>query len=196
MTLILRTERLNLRPFEERDIQPFWQYRSDPEVARYQGWVMPYTLEMAKDFYQQMSQAKPGTPPGAWYQLAIEPIETGQIAGDVAFYLLERDPRQAEIGFSLARPYQGKGYASEALRCLLDYLFFELDLHRVQANCDVENLPSVRLMERAGMRREGQFIENLWFKGRWSSEYWYAILKQEWLQLRQGDKNPEKPPNN
>jgi RimJ/RimL family protein N-acetyltransferase len=64
--------------------------------------------------------------------------------------------------------------------CLLGYLFGELHLHRVSAICDAENLASARLLERVGMRREGHFIENIWFKGAWGSEYSYAILQSEW----------------
>jgi RimJ/RimL family protein N-acetyltransferase len=189
MTLILHTERLILRPFQEDDLTTFLDYRSDPEIARYQGWEMPYTLEKAQAFLAEMQAAQPGKPPGQWYALAIEPLEIGKIAGDVQFYLLQRDPRQAEIGCTLARTYQGKGYASEATRRLLDYLFFELDLHRVQANCDPENYAAVQAMESVGMRREGHFIENLWFRGDWTGEYWYAILQREWMEIRQRRSN-------
>jgi RimJ/RimL family protein N-acetyltransferase len=64
----------------------------------------------------------------------------------------------------------------------LEYAFCELGLHRVYAITDQENTPSVALLERLGMRREGAFVENAWFKGRWSSEYLYAVLRDEWLQ--------------
>jgi RimJ/RimL family protein N-acetyltransferase len=63
---------------------------------------------------------------------------------------------------------------------LLDYLFNELNLHRVIAECDVENIASYRLLERLGFRREAHLIENIWFKGAWGSEFHYAILEREW----------------
>lgn len=94
----------------------------------------------------------------------------------------EADGRQAEIGFTFSRAYQGRGLASEAVARLLDYAFGELGLHRVYAITDQENVRSVALLERLGMRREGEFVENAWFKGRWSSEYLYATLRDEWLQ--------------
>lgn len=182
MKLTLATERLVLRPFHEGDTGAFSDYRSDPEVARYQGWDIPYSLSQAGEFVRQVNETQLSTL-GQWHQLAIEPKSVGCIVGDCAFYLLANDPQQAEIGFTIARPYQRQGYASEAVRRLLDYLFEDLNLHRVRANCDAENLASARLMEKVGMRREAHFIENIWFKGRWASEYWYAILKQEWEQL-------------
>jgi RimJ/RimL family protein N-acetyltransferase len=71
---------------------------------------------------------------------------------------------------------------TEAARRLLDYLFETFGLHRVSAICDVENTASARVLERLGMRREGHFVESVWFKGRWGSEYGYALLRREWEQ--------------
>ena len=97
--------------------------------------------------------------PGEWYQVAIERKEDGALLGDCAFSVLAEDNHQAEIGFTLARQYQGKGYATEAVGRLLEHLFDDLGLHRVRAVCDVEIQPSARLMERLGMRREGWMLE-------------------------------------
>lgn len=176
---ILEAPRLILRPFEDQDAGPFSEYRSDPEVARYQGWEVPYTLQQATDFVAA-EKVKGAPVPGQWRQLAIVLKATHTMIGDCGFYCLENDPQQAEIGFTLARPYQGQGYAHEAVARLLDYLFGELGLHRVRANCDPENGASAWLLERVGMRHEGRFVESLWFKGRWAGEDWYAILRREW----------------
>ena len=182
MPFRLHTPRLILRPFEERDIPSFTAYRSDPDVARYQGWEAPFPPEEAAQFVAEMTHAQPGTP-GAWYQAAIELQADGQMIGDCAF-CVSTDGRQAEIGYTLARRSQGQGYASEALTRLLDYLFSDLNLHRVHANIDPKNLPSARLLERLGLRKEGLFVESLWFKGGWADEEWFAILQQEWLKRR------------
>jgi RimJ/RimL family protein N-acetyltransferase len=176
----LETNRLIIRPFEERDCEPFAAYRGDPLVAEYQGWQMPYTLDLAVAFVAEMKASEPAIP-GEWYQLAFELKEGGAMIGDCAFQCSMDDPRQALIGFSLARPYQRQGYALEGVSRLLDYLYRDLNLHRVQAECDVENLSSAKLLERLGMRREAHFVDSLWFKGRWASEYWYGLLQREWL---------------
>ncbi len=183
MPLPLYTPRLILRSFAESDIQGFAAYRSDPEVARYQGWEAPFSLEKASRFVREMISRTPGDP-GQWYQVAIELKSSGELIGDCVFQRLVEDPRQGEIGFTLARRFQGQGYASEAVSRLLDYLFGELGLHRVRANCDPENITSIRLMERLGMRHEGRFVESLWSKGRWVDEDWYAILEREWRKGR------------
>lgn len=179
MPFRLETPRLVLRSFEERDIQPFSLYRSDPEVAKYQGWETPFTLEQAAQFVAEMKSRTLGDG-SQWHQLAIELKSTGELIGDCAFYRLGENLAQAEIGYTLARPFQGQGYASEAVARLLAYLFEALGLHRVRANTDPDNLASIRLLNRLGMRFEGRFIESLWLKGTWVSEDWYAVLRSEW----------------
>jgi aminoglycoside 6'-N-acetyltransferase len=180
----METQRLVLRAFEDRDIQPFAGYRSDPEVARYQGWEAPYSLAQAAQFVEEMKARTPGEP-GQWYQVAVQQKAGGDLIGDCAFQRLAEDPRQAEVGFTLARSFQGQGYASEVMTALLDYLFGELRLHRVRANCDPQNRASIRLLERVGMRHEGCFKASLWYKGGWADEDWYAILEEEWRLRKQ-----------
>jgi aminoglycoside 6'-N-acetyltransferase len=175
----LETERLILRSFRAADADTFAAYRSDPLVAQYQGWEAPYALDTARLFCAEMSRQPVGIP-GEWCQRALELKAGGEMIGDVAFCVLKEDDRQAEIGFTLSRRYQGQGYATEALRRLLAYLFDELQLHRVRANCDPQNTASSRLLERLGLRLEGHMRQSLWFKGRWADEYWYAILREEW----------------
>jgi len=177
--LLLKTPRLFLRPFQETDLGAFAAYRSDPDVARYQSWTPPFTLDQAAAFLKEMERARPGTP-GTWYQLAVERQSQPGMIGDCAFQVFAHDERQAQIGFTFSRSYQKQGYATEAGTRLLDYLFGELHLHRVTATCDVENEASFRLLERIGMRREAHLVENIWFKGAWGSEYSYALLCREW----------------
>ena len=181
--MILETQRLKLRPFQKSDLESFVAYRSDPEVVRYQGWDAPYPVENAVAFIEEMAQSSPGID-GNWYQFAVELQETGVMIGDCAFHTLADDNRQAEIGFTFARSHQGVGYATEAVNRLLTYLFEDLELHRVTAVCDVENIASAHLLERVGMRREAHFVDNIWFKGAWGSEYVYALLQYEWLTFK------------
>lgn len=177
----LETPRLILRTFQDSDLEPFQHYRSDPDVARYQGWDTPFPREKALEFVAWAKNAKPGTP-GEWYQAAIERKDSGEMIGDCTFYLLP-DGKQAEMGITLAKAHWGRGFAKETLERLLEYLLDQLKLHRVRANTDVENHSSWHLMVKLGMRLEGTFVQNLWFKGRWSSEYGYAILQEEWRKL-------------
>jgi RimJ/RimL family protein N-acetyltransferase len=180
----IESERLRIRRFKDSDLASFMAYRNDPEVARYQSWDSCDEQE-AGAFIREMESAPAGVP-GEWFQFAIEPKETAVLIGDCALRVDAHEPYRAEIGFTLARVHQGKGFASEAVSVLLDYAFDTLGLHRVVAIADCRNAPSVALLERVGMRREGHFLENVWFKGGWADEYLYAVLKDEWLRERQG----------
>jgi RimJ/RimL family protein N-acetyltransferase len=174
----LETARLRLRRFAHDDLATLRAYRNDPDIARYQSWS-DFSEQEAQDFIAAQTVLRPGVP-GQWFQFAIMLKTTGALVGDCALKLDEHEPRQAEIGFTLAREHQGQGYASEAVSRLLDYVFGVLGVHRVIAITDCENDASVALLERVGMRREGHFIQNVWFKGKWGDEYQYAILDAEW----------------
>jgi aminoglycoside 6'-N-acetyltransferase len=127
---------------------------------------------------------------GAWLQLAVERKDTTEMIGDLGCYIKRDDARQAMIGFTIARAYWRKGYAAEAVRRLLEYLFDDLDLHRVVADCDVENAASWHTLERLGFRREAHYVESLFFKGEYTSEYHYGLLHREWKdQHTAGDAN-------
>ena len=119
----LETERLAIRRFADSDLEPFLAYRNDPEVARYQSWDS-CTGREATAMIEELKSEQPGTP-GEWFQFAIELKETGALVGDCALKV-EEDGRQAEVGFTLSREHQGKGYASEAVSRLLDYAFGQL----------------------------------------------------------------------
>jgi RimJ/RimL family protein N-acetyltransferase len=179
MPFPLETNRLLLRHFCDADLDEFLAYRSDPQVAQYQGWDVPYELGAGQTFIDGMKNALPGTP-GKWFQVAVVLKNLKRLLGDCAFHVMEKDKRQAYIGITLARSYWGKGYGEETCRRLLDYLFYELNLHRVVAECDVENIASFTLLKRLGFRREAHLIENIWFKGAWGSEFHYAMLDREW----------------
>ena len=175
----LDSERLILRRFNDADLAPFLAYLNDPLVARYQSWES-YTEQAARAAIASQQGLDPGTP-NKWFTFALELKETGALVGHVALSVREETRQQAEIGFTLARSFHGKGLGFEAARRVLDYAFDELKLHRVVAITDCENASSVALLERLGMRREGHFIQNIWFKGKWGDEYQYAILRDEWL---------------
>lgn len=117
---------------------------------------------------------------GDYLQPAIRG-EDGAFLGTMYFELHSVDPdRTAEIGWILAPHGQGRGYATEAARLLLDLAFDELGLHRVYAELDPRNDGSVRICERLGMRHEGRFVEHMWLKGEWTDTGHYAILEREW----------------
>jgi RimJ/RimL family protein N-acetyltransferase len=92
----------------------------------------------------------------------------------------ETEPRHAEVGIALAPEFQGRGYANETLRALLDYLLVGLDQDRVFGSVDPRNVRSIRMLERVGMRKEAHRVKSLWFKGELVDDAIFAVTASEW----------------
>ena len=174
------TDRLILRRLEPGDAAAIQRYRALPDVARYQSWEN-YTLADASTLIAAMIEAEPGVA-GTWFQLAIVEQSRGELVGDCGLHCLGEDNRLMELGITLAPEAQGKGYASEALTAVIDFLFGSLQKHRVHAVTDAANASAIALFGRLGFRQEAHFVNHLWFKGAWCSEYVFAMLRTEWGQ--------------
>jgi len=180
--LIIDTERLQIRNLKTSDLTDFYFYRSNPEVTKYQGFSV-YTNKQAKEFIQGQLDKEFGKP-GEWVQYGIENKRTGKIIGDCAIKLDQYDIRIAEVGITISHTEQKNGYAKEALIAILNFLFDIEDFHRVTAIVDAENLASIQLLKSVGFKQEGHFIENIFFNGKWGSEFQYAMLRKEWQELK------------
>jgi RimJ/RimL family protein N-acetyltransferase len=176
--VLIATERLVLRRFRAADAEPLAAYRSDPDVARYQSWTAPVPIEEARAIVASLEKGDPDLP--GWFQFAVEHTGDRALIGDVGVDLHE-NRRQAEIGFTLAAAYQGRGFAAEAVRAVLDHLFRVRGLHKVSAECDARNTASARLLERVGFTREGLLRKHTWIKGGWTDDLLYGVLAEEWL---------------
>src|SRR5215831_9147539 len=175
----LAGERVMLRRFRPADVAEFVAYRSCAEVARFQSWDAPYPRDEGERAVRQMMQEHPDTA-WEWFQFAVALRATGQLIGDCAAMPQASDPRQCEIGFTIAPDHQRRGYATEAVRLLVGYLFTGRGKHRITAYCDARNAASAALLERLGMRREGHLRESSWAKGEWTDDLLYALLRDEW----------------
>ncbi|WP_082603467.1 GNAT family N-acetyltransferase [Flavobacterium sp. Root901] len=184
--LYINTTRLNIRHLALSDLSDFMTYRSNPEVTKYQGFDV-MTTEQAEEFIKDNSTKYFGNA-GEWVQYAIENSATGKLIGDCAIKLDLYDIRIAEIGITISHLEQRKGYAKEVLLGILAFLFDEIKIHRVVEIVDAENRASIQLLKSIGFREEGHFIENIFFKGKWGSEFQYAMLKREWNELRENSK--------
>ncbi len=174
----LSTSRLLLRRLQRGDVDALCDYRSLPEVARYQGWEF-FGPDDAASLIAGQAGAEPGVP-GTWFQLAIVEKATETMIGDCGLHCLLDSPRQMELGVTLAPSHQRRGYATEALRCVLGFVFDALGTHRVSAVMAAENDAAASLFRRLGFRQEAHFIEHRWYKGYWDSEFLFAMLRREW----------------
>ena len=174
----LSSPRLLLRRLQGGDGAALCSYRSLPEVARHQGWES-FGPDDAARLIESQSHSEPGVP-GTWFQLAIVEEATEKMMGDCGLHCRQDDPHQMEVGITLAPSHQGRGYATEALGCLLDFVFGTLGKHRVSAVTDAENSSAASLFRRLGFRQEAHHVEHRWYKGYWDSEFVFALLRREW----------------
>lgn len=174
--ITIKTDRLLLRKLEKSDREDFFTYRSLPEVYEYQSF-MPKDVAEVDDFIRA-NHRNPNMP-NTWFQLAIIKKDGDVLIGDIGIHFLE-DDAQVEVGYTLVPSFQGKGYAIEALKAVINYLFFDLKKHRISASVDPNNIKSVRLLEKLGMRKEAHFIKSYRMGDMWLDDCVYAILKEEW----------------
>jgi RimJ/RimL family protein N-acetyltransferase len=178
--LPLRTERLLLRVMKPADAPVVSAYRSDPEVAKYQDWDLPYTLEHAQELLAEQAELD-DLVIDRWVQVAIE--HDGALVGDLAVNLA-RDAHVPFLGYSLAREHQGKGYASEAAGAMVDAIFANTHAHRMVATLDPENHASMRLLELLGFEFEGIARKHELIRGEWLDDARFALLREDreaWL---------------
>jgi RimJ/RimL family protein N-acetyltransferase len=179
-SLPLTTARLRLRRFDAGDATTLATYRSDPAVAKYQGWEAPYAVEAAARLIDEQRDLD-GPVAGRWIQIAVD--HEGRLAGDVAVGI-DDGGHVATIGYTLAVEHQGQGFATEAVGAVIDALL-EAGIGRVQASVDPRNTPSAQVVERLGFEYEGTARRSAFVHGEWVDDDHYALtpdLAAAWRQ--------------
>jgi [ribosomal protein S5]-alanine N-acetyltransferase len=184
-----QTARLLLREFRSPDEADVHEYASDVAVTRYMDWG-PNTAEKTHEIITARLEDQCKWPRHD-VMLAVELLTERKVIGTIRLTVLDRQCGIADTGFVFNRRYWNQGYATEAVRAVLGAAFSSLGLHRVWATCDTRNIGSWRVMEKAGMRREGMFRKDVFQKGEWRDSYLYARLKDDTpcrpsLRLRSG----------
>jgi len=150
----LETERLLLRPFLVTDGPAMYRnWASDPAVCRFLTW-QPHAAESVSRAIVGAWAAETEKDP-AVYQWAIVLKSLGEPIGSLSVVRRDETTASVELGWCIGRAFWGSGYTAEAARAVIDYLFREVGAHRVAACHDVQNPNSGRVMEKAGMTREG-----------------------------------------
>ncbi|WP_121667973.1 GNAT family N-acetyltransferase [Mesonia aquimarina] len=174
---MIETEELLLRPITSKDNVQFFSYRSDAETNKYQNFVPQKLAEVDAFIAKNPTEFNQ---PNTWFQLVIIKRESDKIIGDIGIHFI-KGGLQCEIGCTLAKQYQGKGYAFRAMKICIDFLFCTLDKHRITASVDPKNSKSIQLLERLKFRKEAHFKEALLIKGEWVDDVIYGLLKEEWV---------------
>jgi RimJ/RimL family protein N-acetyltransferase len=179
----LRTARLLLRELELADAPSANAYEREESVVRYQSHG-PRTLEESRAYIERVQRETAAQSPRRLFDLAIVMRDEERFVGRAGFVVRDPEQREASIWWVVDPSFQGRGIATEAARALLDHAFGPLDLHRVSADCDPRNEPSLRVAGKLGMRREAHFVENAWIKGEWTDSVIFAVLSREWAARR------------
>lgn len=174
--LPVHADGLTLRRIGLQDLEAVWEYRSDPEVARYQ-FQGPATREELGAQIEYQLKAEAGTQ-GVPVLLAVE--SEGRVIGECGLTVTNREDRQGALGYQFHPRFTGRGFATRAVAITLGLGFQQLGLHRIVAETDVRNERSCRLLERVGLRREAHFRHDHFINGEWVDSYLYAILDEEW----------------
>ncbi|MGE6632437.1 GNAT family N-acetyltransferase [Bacillus sp. NPDC077027] len=168
----LTTKRCIIRKFTYDDWQSVYAYTSNTNVMKY----IPegvFSKEDAKEFVKDNSKENAKN-----FAVVLKKEHT--LIGHMVFHPYFGD-HTYEIGWVFNPKYQNNGYASEAAYSVLKHGFKTMNLHRIIATCQPENIPSWRVMEKMGMRREGYFKKCIPQGNEWWDEFYYAILQEEWF---------------
>ncbi|MEJ2408530.1 MAG: GNAT family N-acetyltransferase [Novosphingobium sp.] len=175
--MILETARLRLRPFEPDDAEAVAAYSTSEEFVRYMP-LPRQTPESAAAFVARcVAEGMPDTQ-GNW-RFVVEDRETARVIGSIRIGVREPDHQQGDVGYALHQSHWGKGYMTEALERILSFGFSELPLERIWATADVDNIASWRVMEKAGMQREGLMRHHRLIRGQWRDSVLYACLRPQ-----------------
>ena len=177
-TQTIETPRLILRKALREDAQPmFRNWASDPEVTKYLTWPTYESPDAAHGILQLWTEAY-GKPD--FYQWMIVPKELGEPIGSISVVHQREDIGSAEIGYCIGRRWWHQGIMSEALQAVMDYLFAQVGMNRIEARHDPNNPHSGGVMKKCGMRYEGTTRQSDRNNQGICDTAHYGILRSEW----------------
>lgn len=175
--MMLNTERLTLREVSIDDIQLVYQLLSLPEVDKYNTLGVLEDIEQVKTKIEKwidIRQSQKG------FTFLIKDVQQNFV-GLIGIHFGKEGYKSAEVWYKLLPLHWNKGYASEAVNCILNFCFEELKLHRVCAGSATENTTSIKVLEKTGFTREGHCRKILPIRGEWIDNYEYAILEEDYF---------------
>ncbi len=181
------TDRLALRALGPADVPALFAIFGDPVVCRY--WSRPALPDLAAAAALEAEIAQ-GFRDRSLLQWGVAERGSGAVVGTCTLAALSAAHRRAEVGFALGRMAWGRGYIAEALPALVDFAFGTLGLHRLEADADPRNAPSIRALERVGFAREGYLRERYHLDGEVQDAMLFGLLRREWAARHPGRAAP------
>ena len=175
---------VTLRPAAPRDADLLRQWRSEPSVRRFQPLNELPTAQLRADVAsQRMPDLYRGR--GEKFQWIVQ-VDSDP-AGWITLVVSNWEHGLAEVGYALSTAYQGLGIMTESLQVLLDDLFLNTLLERVEARCAVENVGSQRVLEKNGFQKEGHLKGYFKLRGRRVDNFLYGLLRDDYLARRRAE---------
>ena len=149
----LTTERLKLRPLVIGDAEAVYaRWASDPVATRYVSWRTNQTVEETRELIASIKKPGDASP---YDQHLVWAISTGDDPLPIGSIGAKHRGTRVEIGYIFGRAAWGQGFATEAAKALIEEIWREPSVWRVEAHCHVEHVASARVLEKCGLRREG-----------------------------------------
>ncbi|MCA0969720.1 GNAT family N-acetyltransferase [Halobacillus litoralis] len=177
MDILEENDLMYLRELDQSDWKAHHEYASKDEVCKFQPWG-PNNEDDSKFFIAQAIRDREKRHRSR-FVFSVILKEEDEIAGSIEMNITDWDG-VGEIGFIIHDKHWGKGYATQAVRLMLKHSFEKCELHRVAAVSDPDNVSSIRVLEKIGMKKEGILRKDLYVKGRWRDSVVYGLLKEEW----------------
>ena len=174
----LETIRLKILQIEGHDLEEIHNKNLIFEVAEFNTIGIPKNIQETEALIVSVIQDKLNEERKR-YGWVIRIKETDEFIGEIGIILSEKRFKKAEIYYSFLPRYWGKGYATEAVKSIINFGFQELKLHRMEAGVATENMRSIKILEKIGMRREALKRKILPIRGEWKDNYYYAILEND-----------------
>jgi len=174
----ITTDRIKLRLIELLDIDSIHQLHALPETDEYNTLGIPKNIEETKSIIEPwIAENKLNDIKN--YTFAIESKLEGKFMGLFGLKLGSKKYNRGEVWYKIHSDYWNKGYATESLKAVINFGFETLQLHRIEAGCAVNNLGSIKVLEKVGMIREGRGRQILPLKSGWSDNFTYSIIKTD-----------------
>lgn len=174
-------QEITLRPAAPRDADLLRQWRAEPSVRRFQPLNELPTAQLRADVAsQRIADLYRGR--GEKFQWIVQVDNLA--AGWITLVVSNWEHGLAEVGYALSTNFQNRGVMTEALQVLLEDLFQNSLLERIEARCAVENYGSQRVLEKNGFVKEGRLKGYFKLRGRRIDNYLYGLLREDWLEMR------------
>jgi ribosomal-protein-alanine N-acetyltransferase len=172
---LLEGKLVNLRAMEKDDLSQFSEWFNNPEFMGDYSRLLQSSRAETEKMVESPLELKP---------FIIEKKDGTRIGFIAHYHVLHPSGSKLEIGYALVPSERGKGYCTEAVQLIVDFLFLSRETVRIQATTDTRNLASQRVLEKTGFKKEGTLRKYMFVRGELRDQYLYSILREEWKEPR------------